>query len=108
MRCLPGLVLIAGCAPSTYAYTPTIARGLAPRPQGCAFEVATTPPERPYEEVGTLDYYNGTEPRTVDDFKRAVATQVCQVGGDGVVAVANDKGQLTKGTVIRYTGAAGR
>jgi hypothetical protein len=62
----------------------------------------TSPPEKAYEEVGTLTFYNGTEPTTVDGFKTVVAKQVCQVGGDAVIATPNDKGQLTKGTIVHY------
>jgi len=97
------LLLIAGCTPTTYAYTPSTARGPASKPDNCVVEVVTSPPSADFEEVGTLDFYNGEEPKTVDAFKGAIAKQVCQVGGDAVIAVANDKGQYTKGTVIRYT-----
>jgi hypothetical protein len=96
------LVLAAGCAPTSYAYTPSARREPQPKPEGCAVEVMTSPPGKPFEEVGTLDFYNGTEPTTIEDFKRVVAKQVCQVGGDAVIAIANEKRQFTKGTVIRY------
>jgi len=103
MRWLPGLLLFVGCVPTSFTYTPATQRGEVARPENCAFEVATTPPAKDSEEVGQLDFYNGTEPKTVDDCKTAVAKQVCQVGGDVVIAIANDKGQYTKGTVVRYT-----
>jgi hypothetical protein len=96
------LVLAAGCAPTSYTYTPSVRRGPQSRPEGCAVDVMTSPPEKRFEEVGTLDFYNGTEPTTVEGFKRAVAKQVCQVGGDAVIAIVNEKLQFTKGTVIRY------
>jgi len=88
--------------PTSYTYSPSFSRGPAPKPEGCPVEVVTSPPEKRYEEVGTLDFYNGTEPVTVEAFKKVVAKQVCEVGGDAVIAIANAKGQLTKGTVIRY------
>ncbi len=105
MRWLLVLALI-GCTPTSYAYTPSTSRGPAAKPDNCVVEFLTSQPTNDYEEVGTLDFYNGTEPKSVDDFKKAVAKQVCQVGGDAVIAIANDKGQYTKGTVIHYTHAA--
>lgn len=98
------LVLFAGCASATYSFTPASSRGVLPKPDNCKVDVVTAPPTGNYEEVGTLDFYNGTEPKNVDDFKKAVAKQVCKAGGDAVIAIANDKGQYTKGSVIHYLG----
>jgi hypothetical protein len=95
-------VLATGCVPTSYTYSPSVAHGPGPRPEGCAVEIVRSPPATAYEEVGTLTFYNGTEPTTAEDFKRVVSKQVCQVGGDAVIAIANAKGQLTTGTVIRY------
>src|SRR5262245_20537440 len=102
MHRLLAIVLISGCVPTSYTYTPSSAHGPPPKPVGCVFEVITSPPTKGYEEVGILAFYNGTEATTVDDFKNGVAKQVCEVGGDAVIATANAKGQLTTGTVIRY------
>jgi hypothetical protein len=103
MRWLFGLLVIASCVPTSFTYTPATNRGEVAKPENCVVEVVTTPPAKDFEEVGQLDFYNGTEPKTVDDFKSSVAKQVCQVGGDVVIAIANDKGQYTRGTVVRYT-----
>ncbi len=99
---LLALVLLAGCTPTTFAFSP-IVKGVTPKPENCVVEVLTSQPERGYQEIGTLEFYNGTEPTTIDAFKKAVAKQVCEVGGDAVVATADHKGQFTKGTVIAYT-----
>jgi hypothetical protein len=101
-------LLATGCVPTSYTYSPSVAHGPAPRPQGCVVEIVRSPPAKAYEEVGTLTFYNGTEPTTVEDFKRVVSKQVCEVGGDAVIATANAKGQLTTGTVIRYQPEPGR
>jgi hypothetical protein len=94
--------VLAGCVPTTFVFSSS-QRGVTPKPESCPVEVMTSPPSRGALEVGTLEFYNGTEPKTLAEFKEAVAKQVCGVGGDAVVAIADDKGQYTKGTVFAYT-----
>ena len=96
------LAMLIGCSPARFAYTPASSLPVNPKPDNCAFEVLTAPSGKDFEELGFLEYYNGGEPKTVDKFKEAVGKQVCGAGGDAVVATANEKGELTKGTVIRY------
>src|SRR5689334_15873991 len=100
-RVLP-LIVLASCAPTTYTYSPTTQRPFPSRPDNCSFEVVTSDSSKSFEEVGTLEYYNGAEPKTVEEFRKAVAKQVCGVGGDAVIAITNDKGLYTKGTIIHY------
>lgn len=104
MRAMYRLVMLAlfvGCAPATYAWTPSSGLPVNPKPDNCAFEVVTgQPPES--EEIGTLVHYNGTPPKDANKFKEAVAKQVCGAGGDAVIATTNDKGELVKGSVVRY------
>jgi hypothetical protein len=95
-------VLVAGCTPTTFVFSPTVSSVTA-KPRNCSVEVLTSTPSRDFQELGTLDLYNGTEPKTLAVFKKAVAEQVCQVGGDAAIAIADDKGVFTKGTVIAYT-----
>jgi len=102
MRWLLAVIIASGCVPTSFTYSPSFAKGPTPKPANCAFDVVTSPPTQAYEEVGILSFYNGTEPVTVDEFKKIVAKQVCDVGGDAVIAIANTKGQLTKGTIIHY------
>ena len=98
------LVLALGaCSPITYAWTPASAKATHPRAENCKFDVYTATPQDSYEELGTLQHYNGAIPKTVDKFKDAVAKQVCDAGGDGVIALADDKGEFSKGTVIHKT-----
>lgn len=105
MSRLLALLLVAGCSPATFAFSPT-ATVVSPKSDNCPVEVVTSTPSRTYQEVGTLEFYNGTEPKTVDEFKNAVAKQVCSAGGDAVIAIQDDKGRFTKGTVISYMGPA--
>ena len=97
------LFALVGCSPITYAWTPASAKATHPRPEGCKFEVYTSTPQDAYEELGTLQHYNGGVPKTVDKFRDAVAKQVCDSGGDGVIAQMDDKGEFSKGTVIHKT-----
>jgi hypothetical protein len=99
------LLVVAGCTSATFAFSPT-ATVVSSKPDNCPVDVVTSPPSRTFQEIGTLDFYNGTEPTTLDAFKQAVAKQVCSVGGDAVIAVSNIKGQFTKGTIIGYVGPA--
>ena len=103
MRRLLAFALLAACTPTSYAFSPTV-KAVTPKADNCPVDVVTSPPSRDFQEIGTLEFYNGTEPKTLDEFKKDVAKQVCQVGGDAVIAVMDDKGQFTKGTVIAYTG----
>ena len=102
MHRLLAVVLVSGCVPTSFTYSPMSARGPVAKPEGCAFDVLTMPPTKGYEEVGTLSFYNGEEPTTPEGFKKVVAKQVCEVGGDAVIAISNSAGQLTKGTVIKF------
>ncbi len=103
MRRLSLLVaLVAGCSPLSYTFTPA-GRGVVSKPKGCTFEVRTSEPTEGFEEIGTLAHYNGESPKDVEQFKAAVADQVCEVGGDAVITLPNDKGRLTKGMVIKWT-----
>ena len=102
---LLAVVLLAGCTPAEFAFSPTVTV-VSPKADSCPVEVVTSTPSRTFQEIGTLEYYNGPEPKTLADFKKAVAKQVCSAGGDAVVAEQDVKGLYTKGTVIKYMGPA--
>src|SRR5262249_27887532 len=101
------LIALASCTPTTYTYSPTTRRLFPSRPDDCSFEVETSTPSKSFEEVGTLHYYNGKEPRTREEFKKAVAKQVWGVGGDAVLAIINEKGLYMNGTIIHYVAEPG-
>ena len=96
------LVLLAGCVPLSYAFTPATNAPIKAKPNGCEFKVVTSTPAEGYEEIGTLQHYNGTPPKDTEKFRKAVAEQVCQVGGDAVIATANAKGELTTGSIVKF------
>lgn len=101
-RFFVALVVVAGCVPLSYTFTPSSSQAISAKPKGCKFEVVMSQPSEGYEEIGMLDYYNGSAPKDVNKFKSAVAEQVCQVGGDAVVATTDAKGVITKGSVIKF------
>jgi hypothetical protein len=96
------VMAVAGCVPTSYAYTPSGSRSFEKRAEGCEFEVTTTPPTKDFEEVGTLLHYNGDVPQNLDKFKAAVAKQVCSLGGDGVIAISSVGKGYDKGTIFHY------
>jgi hypothetical protein len=96
------MVLLAGCVPLSYAFTPSTSQPIAAKPKGCKFDMHATEPSEGYEEIGTLQHYNGTPPKDLEKMKKAVSEQVCELGGDAVIATQNEKGQFTKGMVVRY------
>jgi hypothetical protein len=105
MHRLVALVLVAGCVPLSYTYTPATNKPVVAKPNGCTFEVVGSS-EKGYEEVGILALYNGSPPKSVDKFKSAVAEQVCQNGGDAVIAAPDEKGVYSKGSIIKYVSYA--
>jgi hypothetical protein len=94
------LVLLLGCAPTTFSFNPTM-KGTVARAEGCQWDLLDGPPEEGFEEVGTLAYYNGDVPKTPDAFRSAVARRVCEVGGDAVIADPDVNGEMKSGIVIR-------
>jgi hypothetical protein len=96
------LVLVAGCVPLSYAFTPSARFQPPPKPKGCKFDMHTSQPSDGYEEIGTLEHYNGDPPKDVEKMRKAVAEQVCELGGDAVIATTDAKGHYTKGQVIKY------
>jgi hypothetical protein len=106
MRRLPLVLLfVAGCTPLSYVFTPA-GRSVVSKPKGCTFEVRTSQPSEGYEEIGTLEHYNGKPTKSVDELKKAIGEQVCNVGGDAVVAIPDDKGELNKAVVVKWVSYA--
>lgn len=97
------VALIASCTPS-YTFTASSNRTFISKGDGCPVEAVTGTPTRNYEELGTLQVYSGNAPKDLDTFKRAVAKQVCMAGGDAAIAVADNAGRLSTGSVIKYVG----
>jgi len=96
------IALAAGCVPTSYAYTPASSRSFEKRGESCAFEIVTTPPDKNFEEVGTLAHYNGDVPKDLDGLRKAIEKQVCNLGGDAVIAISEEGKGYSKATIIHW------
>ncbi|MBJ6761266.1 hypothetical protein JGU66_10865 [Myxococcaceae bacterium JPH2] len=102
-------LLAGGCVPRIeYAKTTSIT---APaREATCQFDIITTRPDRPFDELGVIDLparSNPTSlPSSVTEFRAVAQPHVCAAGGDGVITEVNGFGQYIRGTVIHYRTAA--
>jgi hypothetical protein len=96
--------LTVGCAAMSpnYSLTKSVSNVTA-KSANCDFAVVTVPSDRPQEQIGILDAelvpYAAT---TAAEFKDAVRNQVCQVGGDEVLAEVNGHGRYVRGTIVRW------
>ena len=97
------LVAMAGCGGS-YRYAQTTSVTAPAKPETCSFDVLSTRPDRPYDELGVLDF-SGDQmavAKSVTSFRDRVRPHVCGAGGDAVLAEVNGVGYYVRGTVIRY------
>ena len=86
---------------SSAHFTKTSASQLTSKSDDCAFDIITLSPQKPYEEVGVIDFL----PLYIKDiatFKMAIQKIVCQNGGDGVIPTINSSGYYIKATIIKY------
>src|SRR3954471_4040642 len=95
------IAILAGCVPTSYAYTPASGRTFPKRAEGCAFDIMSTPPQKDFDEVGMLTHYNGDVPRNLDTLKPIIAKQVCSLGGDAAIAESEGNGYI-RVKVIAY------
>lgn len=96
--------LTSGCAAHAH-FTRTTTAQAAPREPTCAFEVFTTRPDRPYDELGVIEDPKREGWRSisrVSDFIDVSRQSVCEAGGDAVLAEVNGMGIYVRGTVIRF------
>jgi hypothetical protein len=99
------LVLSAcGLQAASYRATQTGSSALTPKPANCDFAILTTTGSRPYEEIAILDSKNYMA-HDVAEFKEAIKKDVCELGGDAVLAQVNGYGYYPRGTVLRWTEA---
>lgn len=102
MRLIVILALCSACVPTSYTYSPT-SKGITPREPGCEFTILAAAPDEPFEEVGTMKHYDGDVPTKEADFKKAIAANVCEVGGHAVIAPRTSTGTYDAATVIKYS-----
>jgi len=89
----------AGC--STYRYEQSTSITAPPKPANCSFDILTSRPDRPYDELGVLDPQRAAL-GDLASFREAIGADVCRAGGDAVVAEFSSQGYYMSGTVIRY------
>ncbi len=77
----------------------------APRALGCDFDILTAQPFHGYAEIGTIDVtrHGAFSMPTTDltEFKKEIASDVCKLGGDAAIALANGDGGYLKATVLK-------
>jgi len=99
---LPVLFFVAAaCTGHRYAQTTNVT---APsKPAACSFDVLSTRPDRPYDEIGVLDARHASNASTdAGSFRDSIREDVCRAGGDAVLAEVNGQGHYVRGIVLRY------
>jgi hypothetical protein len=94
----------AACGGGQYIYGPLGAVLAQPKGKGCAFTLIEKIPEQAYDPLGVLapvDIATRKVPSGDAAFGKAVARQVCDAGGDAVVAERDAQGRYVRGTVIK-------
>lgn len=100
------LLLAVGCAPIPIAYMASPVGTPSPKPTACDFEVRSSLPATGYTEVGTLTFGSRTlttyrASRIPEEFKEAVRSDVCALGGDVVTTEVDRQGTIVRATVLR-------
>src|SRR5687768_10442284 len=96
-------VVLAGCGP--YQYTQTTSSPAVAKPRTCAFEVLTIRPDRPFDELGVLEWSGGYAPRSIAEFRTEAARHVCAAGGDALLATSAPGHSYHRASIIRYRAA---
>lgn len=100
-------VLASGCGVTT-SYRPIVgedAPATERREPDCDFRVVPVVElsELRFTPLGTLDltsFWPGAMPRSAEDFRAAVAEEVCKAGGDAVVPGIDASGRYVLGSVV--------
>lgn len=75
------------------------------RAQDCTFDVITSRPARQYQVIGVIDidaFSARNLPNDEVSFRRAVAKQVCEAGGDAVIPGVNGDRRYVLATVVKW------
>jgi hypothetical protein len=82
------------------------------REAACDFELLTTSPAAGFEEIGTVDVSRGAYATNVytdlSSFGDHIRPNVCEMGGDALVATQTGFGAYTKATVFKKTDQGAR
>lgn len=98
-------IATAGCASRNYLVTRTGTGPVVSKAPDCDFAILTTRGERGYDEVAILEG-DGQPAMTAVEFQKMVRKQVCELGGDAVLAEVDNQGAYLRGTVLVSKDAA--
>jgi|SRR5215831_6952388 len=108
LRIVAVITLAAGCASASYRYSRTTSASAPAKAASCEFDVLTTRPSQPYDELGVLERWykagfgGASFPSDVTAFREAIRGPVCQAGADAVLAEVDAQGSYVRGTALRY------
>ncbi len=107
---LMAVVLSAGSGLSNQArkvaYTPATMNQYPAKPAGCPIVVLSTPPQQPYEELGTWDFdyrYVSADQviRTATELQLALGPEACSRGADALLGFTTDA-VYTRAVALRW------
>ena len=98
---LTALTLAATACTPNFKYTPTSSVVAQSKAADCAFDIRSTPPDYPYDELGVLEGGPPVGARSLESFREAVAEKVCAAGGTAVLPEVNGHGVYIRAAVIR-------
>lgn len=97
------MLLTTACSAN---FTKTGENSFSPYSAGCNFSVYTTNPNKPFDEVGLVEFVQQPIigfPASLSQAKDQAAPLVCQNGGNGLLVwESNGFGQYLKATIIRF------
>jgi len=76
-----------------------------PKPSDCTFDLLSTRPDRPYDEMGVVEW-DMAAVRSAREFVDLIREQTCRAGADAVLAEVNGGGVYVRGTVFKYRAVA--
>ena len=94
---LLSLLSLVACVPSTAIFIRTNDVRAPARPAGCAFEIVTLTPSRPFQELGEVETQSYV---SYAEFRRQVGPIACARGANAVVVRGQVLGSVDRGTLI--------
>lgn len=100
-------LLSTACAPGA-TYSPASSRTYPKKADNCFLQVFSTPPQKPYDELGTFDIHVGGwethQIESVSALREALGPQACRLGADALIAFTyNGLSVYTRAVAIHWT-----
>jgi hypothetical protein len=102
-------VALAGCATAKITFTRSASEPFPAKPANCQLEILSTPPQRPYTEIGTFDIDaidRDSAIMTASELRERVGPRACEVGADVIIGEKGDNG-YRRAIVLRWKTEAG-